>query len=60
MCCMENTAQEGMSKNKYSMRQSQVLYLSQDMRQVLYILHISSGGALSGILYFELLLNCNL
>ena len=36
-----------------------MIYLSRDMPlSVAFFIHTSSGGALSGILYFELLLNC--
>ena len=36
-----------------------MLYLSQDMPlSVVYFVHMSSGGVLSGVLYFELLLSC--
>ena len=36
-----------------------MLYLSQDITpSAVFFVHMSPGGALSGILYFELLLNC--
>ena len=60
-CCTKNTAQGGVSKDKYSTRQSQVLYLPWDMpSSALFFVHMSSSGAMSGVLYFELLLNCKM
>ena len=51
---MENTAQGGMSRDKYSTRQSLVLYLSQDMSPgAVFFVQMSKGSALGGILYFE-------
>ena len=58
-CCTENTARGGVSRDKYSTRRSRVLYLSRDMPpSAVFFVHTSSGGALSVILYFELLLSC--
>ena len=52
--CTENTARGGMSTDKYSMRQSQVLYLSQDTSlSAVFFVHMSKGSALGGILYCE-------
>ena len=51
---MENTAQGGVSRDKYSMRQSQMLYLSRDMSpSAVFFIQTSKGSALGGILYFE-------
>ena len=48
--CTENTAWGGgVSRDKYSMRLSRVLYLSQDTSRVLYFPHMSIGSALGGI-----------
>ena len=56
---MENTARGGVPSDKYSMRRSRVLYLSRDTPpSAIFFVHTSLGGALSGILYFELLLSC--
>ena len=54
--CTDNTAQGSISKVKYSMRWSWVLYLSQDIppSAVLFV-YTNSGDAFGGILYFELL-----
>ena len=51
---MENTALGDVSRDKYSTRQSRVLYLSQDMSPsaVLFV-QTSKGSALGGMLYFE-------
>ena len=58
-CCTENTARGGVSRDKYSTRRSRVLYLSRDMPpSAVFFVHMSLGGALSVILYFELLLSC--
>ena len=55
---MENTAREGISRDKYSMRQSRVLYLSRDTSlSAVFFIQTSTGSALGGILYFELLLS---
>ena len=52
--CMENTAQGGMARNKYSTRQSRVLYLSQDTSlSAVFFIQTNKGSALGGILYFE-------
>ena len=51
---MKNTAQVGMLRDKYSMKQSQVLYLSQDTSpSAVFFVHMSTGSALGGILYIE-------
>ena len=48
-----------MSIDKYSMRRSRLLYLSQDKSppSAVFFAHTSTGSALGGILYFELLLS---
>ena len=52
--CMENTARGGMSRDKYSRRQSRVLYLPRDTSpSAVFFVQTSKGSALSGILYFE-------
>ena len=56
---MGNTERGSVSRDKLSTRQSRVLCLSQDMPpSAVFFVHTSSGGALNGILYFELLLSC--
>ena len=48
----------GVPRDKYSTRQSRVLYLSQDTSlSAAFFVHTSTGSALGGILYFELLLS---
>ena len=55
--CTENTASGEVLRDKYSMRQSRVLYLSQDMpSSVVFFIHTSSGGALSGIELYHIIL----
>jgi len=56
--CAENTAQGGMPRDPYSMRQSQVLHLPQETHQsAVFFVHTSKGGALSDILYFLVVLH---
>ena len=56
--CTENTARGGVSRDKYSTRQSRVLYLSRDTSSsAVFFVQTSTGSALGGILYFELLLS---
>ena len=56
--CTENTARGGMLRDKYSTRQSRVLYFSRDTSpSAVFFVHTSTGSALGGILYFELLLS---
>ena len=51
--CMENTARGGVSRNKYSTRQSRVLCLSRDMSpSAVFFVQMSKGSALGGISYF--------
>ena len=51
--CMENTARVSMLRDKYSTRQSRVLYLSQDTSlSAIFFVYMSKGSALGGILYF--------
>ena len=45
----------GVSRDKYSMRQSLVLYLSQYRSLNAIFVYMSTGSALSSILYFKLL-----
>ena len=54
---MENTAQGGVPSDKYSMRLS-ALFIARHAPSAVFFVHTSLGGALSGILYFELLLSC--
>ena len=55
---MENTARGGVLRDKYSTRQSRVLYLSQDTSlSAVFFAQTSIGSALGGILYFEWLLS---
>ena len=52
--CMENTARGGVSRDKYSTRQSRVLYLSRDTSlSAVFFVQTSKGSALGGIFYFE-------
>ena len=53
--CMKITARGGMSRDKYSTRQSRVLYLSQDTDppSAIFFRQTSKGGALIDILYFR-------
>lgn len=48
------------TRDKYSMKQNQVLNLTQDIPRILriFFVHVSSGFALIGLWYFELLLHC--
>ena len=56
---MENTTWGGKLRDKWTTRQSWMLYLSRDTPQVLYFCtNMISGDVLSGILYFELLPSC--
>ena len=51
--CMENTARGGVSRDKYKMRQSRVLYLSRDTSpSAVFFIQTSKGSALGGILYY--------
>ena len=48
----------GVSRDKYSMKQSQVLYLFQGMSlSTVFFVRMSTASALGGILYFELFLS---
>ena len=50
---MENTAQGGVLRDKYSTRRSRVLYLFRDTSlSAVFFIHTSTGSALGGILYF--------
>ena len=44
---MEDTAQRGILRDKYSMRQILVLYLSRDTLSGVFFVHMSLGGALT-------------
>ena len=51
---MENTARGGVSRDKYSTKQSRVLYLSRDTSpSAVFFVQTNKGSALGGILYFE-------
>ena len=51
---MENTARGGVSRDKYSKRQSRVRYLPRDMSlSAVFFVQTSTGSALGGILYFR-------
>ena len=44
--CMKNKARGGVSRDKYSMRRSRVLYLSRDTPRVLYFSYQRAKGVL--------------